>query len=549
MRSYFFVPTPGTSSGSLDMRENPVTKLTRSLALGASILALSACGPDEIVSPGTGGNVTINNPPPTGGGGGTPTPTPTGVTPANGCPTIADSQGLTDEGTITGPEGTWRVCATPLRFNASSTLPRVPGLLYRLPGQVNVGTDGGPAADNSDGLSDTDVTLTIEPGVIIYASGSSFLNVTRGNAIDANGTAALPIVFTSRDNVLGLNTNDSSGQWGGVVLSGRAPVTDCFEPGARPGTVDCERQVEGASDPSFFGGATSNDSSGSMSYVQIRYSGFVLSGDNELQSLTTGGTGTGTQLSYIQSINSSDDGVEFFGGFVNLKHLIVAGAEDDSIDTDTGVKANMQFVLAAQRDGVGDTIIEADSSNGLEDQTPRQNTRIANATFIQRNSRDQVIRLRGGTDYTLVNTLIVDASSAGTPCIRIDDQETVRSANSGLDDVGPPRFQSVGLDCATDFRDGSDGVTAAQVEGFFDAGTGNNKSYTNTLVNGYLNGTGENAYAPIYDATRLGSFFETANYIGAVSSSDNWTQGWTCDSSALVFGNNTGNCANIPVFN
>lgn len=511
------------------------------------MLALAGCGPDEIVSPGTGGNVVINNPPATA----TPTPTPTqaGVTPANGCPTISDPQGLTDEGTITGPEGEWRVCATPTRFNTSTTLRRIPGLLYRLPGQVSVGTDGGPAPDANDGFSDTNVTLTIEPGVIVYASGSSFLNVTRGNAIDANGTEDRPIVFTSRDNVLGINNGDSSGQWGGVVLSGRAPVTDCFQPGATPGSVNCERQVEGAADPNFFGGATSNDSSGSMSYVQIRYSGAVLSGDNELQSLTTGGTGTGTELDYIQTVNSSDDGVEFFGGFVNIKHLIVAGAEDDSIDTDTGVKANMQFVIAAQRASAGDTIIEADSDNGLYQQTPRQNTRIANATFIQRKNDDQVVRIRGAADYGLYNTLIVDASAAGTPCIRIDQTETIAATNPGGDEAGAPMFNSVALDCGTDFRSGSDGVSAAQAEAVFDAGAGNNKSYTNTLVNGYLNGSSENGYTPIFDVTTLGSFFESAGFIGAVSSSDDWTQGWTCDSTAVAFGNNTGACTAIPVFN
>jgi len=525
-----------------------VINLSRSLILGSSILALAACGPDEIASPGTGGNVIINNPTPTP----SPTPTPTattGVTPANGCPTIADAQGLTDEGTVTGPEGEWRVCATPLRFNTSSTLPRIPGLLYRLPGEVNIGTDGGPAPDISDGLSDTNVELTIEPGVIIYASGSSFLNVTRGNSINASGTAALPIIFTSRDNVLGLNGADSSGQWGGIVLSGRAPVTDCVAPGATPGTVDCERQVEGAVSPSFFGGATDNDSSGTLRYVQIRYSGFVLSGDNELQSLTTGGIGSGTEMRYIQSVNSSDDGVEFFGGLVNIKNLIVAGAEDDSLDTDTGVKANMQFVIAAQRPGIGDAIIEADSNNGLQDQTPRQNTTIANATFIQRKDDDQVIRIRGGADYGIYNTLAWDASAAGTPCVRIDLSETIRAANAGLDDVGAPRFESVALDCATDFRDGSGGIVAAQTEAIFDAGAGNDKAFINTIINGYLNGANEDGFATIFDVTSLGSFFEATSFIGAVSSADDWTQDWTCDSSAVSFGNNTGSCTSIPVFN
>lgn len=525
-----------------------MTTLSRSMILGCSVLALAACGPDEIASPGTGGNIVINNPTPAP----TPTPTPTSggtlVTPAGGCPTIADAQGLTDEGTISNSAGDeWRVCATPLRFNASSTLPQVDGLLYRLPGQVNVGTDGGPAADNSDGLDDTNVELTIEPGVIIYAAGSSFLNVTRGNSIDANGTVDKPIIFTSRDNIVGLNNANSSGQWGGLVLSGRAPVTDCFEALATPGTVDCERQVEGASSPSFFGGDDPDDSSGSVSYVQIRYSGFVLSGDNELQSLTTGGTGSGTTLNHIQSVNSSDDGVEFFGGVVNINNLIVAGAEDDSLDTDTGVKANMQFVIAAQRDGIGDAIIEADSNNGLEDQTPRQNTTISNFTFIQRRAGDQVVRVRGGTDYGLYNGVIFDATGS-TPCIRIDTPEAIRDANAGLDDVGPPRFNSVVLDCATDFRDGSGGITAAQAEGIFDNGAGNDKDYTHTITGGYLNGANEDGYTPIFDPTALSSFFVTVSYIGAVSSSDDWTQGWTCDSAAVSFGNNTGACTEIPTF-
>lgn len=524
-----------------------MTNFHRSLVIGCSALALAGCGADEVASPGTGGNITINNnttnPTPTP----TPTPTSTLVTPAAGCPTISDPQGLTDEGTITGPTGEYRVCALPERFNSSSTLSYVDGLLYRMPGRVDVGTDGGPTPDDSDGASDTNVTLTIEPGVIVYASGSSFLMVNRGNAIDAAGTAAMPIIFTSRDNILGLNDDDSSGQWGGVVLGGRAPVTDCTAPGATPGTIDCERQVEGAAQPAIFGGATNDDSSGSMSHVQIRYSGFVLSGDNELQSLTTGGTGTGTSLDHIMSYNSSDDGVEFFGGFVNVKNLIVVGAEDDALDTDTGVKANMQYVIAVQRSGAGDTIIEADSNNGLEDQTPRQNTQISNATFIQNKADDQVVRIRGGTDYAIVNSVIVD-NTGGTACLRIDLPETIAEAGTAGDENGPPVFNSLVMDCTTPFRDGSDGVTAALTQAIFDGGSNNDSAFTNTLTNLFINGTNENAVAA-FDPTALSSFFDAVTYIGAVQdASDTWYQGWTCDSATVAFGSNTGLCTSLPVY-
>lgn len=524
-----------------------MTNFKCSLVLGCSALALAGCGADDIASPGTGGNITINNPPAPAPSP-TPTPTPTGstaVTPAAGCPTISDPQGLTDEGTITGPTGEYRVCALPARFNTSSQLRAIEGLLYRMAGRVDVGTDGGPSPDDTDGADDTNVELSIEPGVIIYASGSSFLNVNRGNTINAVGTADRPIIFTSRDNVLGLNNDDSSGQWGGVVLSGRAPVTDCIAPGATPGTIDCERRVEGAAQPAIFGGATNDDSSGTLSFVQIRYSGFVLSGDNELQSLTTGGTGTGTTFNNIMSYNSSDDGVEFFGGFVNLRNLVVVGAEDDSIDTDTGVKANLQYVVAVQRQEVGDAIIEADSNNGLEQQTPRQNTQVSNATFIQRKTDDQVVRIRGGADYALVNSVVVDASTNGTPCLRIDLPETFQT--SGPDENGTPVFNSLVLDCATDFRDGSGGTTAAQTQAVFDAGSNNDASFTNTLTMTYINGANETAVV-VFDPTALSSFFETPTFVGAAETGSTRFEGWTCDSAAISFGNNVGDCSSLPVF-
>ena len=281
------------------------------LLAGTACIALSACGADDIASPGTGGNVIIN-PAPSPSPSPSPSPTPTpGVTPASGCPTIADPQGLTDGGTIEGPTGTYRVCVLPSRINKSVTLTKIAGLLYQLPGRVDVGTDGGATAS----ANDTNVTLTIDPGVIVYANtGVAWLAVNRGNKIHAVGTATQPIIFTSRDNVLGLNTDNSSGQWGGVVLMGRAPVTDCtVAPNATPGTAQCERQTEGAVDPAIYGGATGNDSSGQMSFVQIRYSGYVLSANNELQSLTPEGVGSGTKLDHIMSFNSSDDGAEFFG--------------------------------------------------------------------------------------------------------------------------------------------------------------------------------------------------------------------------------------------
>ncbi len=514
----------------------------RALAGIITMLAVSGCGADGIASPGAG-SVTINNPAPTP----TPTPTPTApptVTPAGGCPTIADPQGLTDSGTITGPTGTWRVCTLPARINRSIQLTKTAGVLYRLGGRVDVGTDGGPTAS----AADTNVTLTIDPGVILFGgTGVSWLAVNRGNRINAVGSATAPIIFTSRDNVLGLNSDASSGQWGGVVLLGRAQITDCAAPAATPGTVACERQTEGAADPALFGGATNTDSSGTMRFVQIRYSGFVLGADSELQSLTGGGIGSGTVLENIQSFNSSDDAAEFFGGRVNMKRFIAVGFEDDGLDTDTGVKANFQYVIGVQRSGAGDSVIEADSDNANDGNLPRQNTQVSNATFIHASSggNGAAILLRGGTDYALVNSLVV---SPNVPCLRISRTNTIQAANAAQDEVGPPVFRSVQMQCGGAKYVGSNGVTAADVQTVFGAGANNNSdTYTPSLANVFVNGATENGIAA-FNAATLSTYFETKTYIGAVqNASDTWFAGWTCNSATANFGTgNSGLCTSLP---
>lgn len=527
-----------------------MTNLSRTLILGCSFLALSACGPDEIASPGTGGNVTINqgdtitnNPPATPA----PTPTPTAalVTPATGCPTITAGGGLNDEGTITGPTGTWRVCALPLTIDLSSNLPYIPGLLYRLPGQTLIGTDRGAASTGNN------VTLSIEPGVIVYASGSSYLASTRGNRLEAVGTQERPIIFTSRDNVLGLNGENASSQWGGVVMLGRAQVTDCDAAGATPGTNGCEFALEGSVTPAFGGGTTNNDNSGRMEFVQIRFSGFILGEGNELQGLTTVGSGSGTVFNNIQSVNSSDDGVEFFGGTVNMKNLIVYGAEDDSLDVDIGVKGQFQHVILSQR-AVGDALVEGDSSNGGEDELPRSDVVVANATMIKRTPGSAGLRIRGGMDFTLVNSVVIDLSE-GSNCLRVDDEETIRAANPSamIMDDGPPVFRSVAFQCPTLTRNGSEGGASADAAALFiTGGAGNNAAFTSTLVSGYRNGANETAFTPIFDVTTLSSFFDETTHIGAVPATGvDWTQGWTCNMQLLNFGaGNSGSCLTLPVY-
>ncbi len=524
-----------------------INRFNTILMASCACVALSACGADDIASPGTGGDVIIN-PPATPTPTPAPTPTPPAtVTPAGGCPTLpAGANPFVDKGvTETTPTGVWRICELPATINQSITLTKVPGLLYALPGRVNVGCDRGPSDSQVPAACTIpSVTLSIDPGVIVYgATGTSWLAVNRGNRINAVGTAEKPIIFTSRDNVLGLSTDSSIGQWGGVVLMGRARITDCTTGSVGAGT--CERQTEGSADPAIFGGLIDNDNSGTMKYVQIRYSGYVLGANTELQALTTEGIGSATTLDFIQSHNSSDDGAEFFGGSVRLKHYIATGADDDSIDSDTGAQNRIQYALVVQRPGAGDALFEIDS-NGFEADTPRQSLMVANFTAIQsqvsnnNEANDQASGLfRGNSDTTLINGIIV---SPNNECIRMNGSGTTPATLTA---------RSVVMQCNATKYIGSGSITAAQVATAFGTGAnGNNDAYTASLSSLFINGATETAVAA-FDAKTLDAFFDTTTYIGAVKdANDNWYTGWTCNSAYAPFDSTSSAnraCSSLPI--
>jgi hypothetical protein len=528
----------------------------------AAAVLVTGCGADDIASPGTGGNITINNPaappPPP------PPPPPSTVVAAGACPSIADPQGLTNAGTISGPTGSYRVCQLPSLIKVSSTLPKLPGVLYSMNGRVNVGCDGGftaptvgsPVTSTTVGCTtaltaDTKVKLTIDPGVILFgATGQSWLAVNRGNEISAVGTASLPIIFTSQDNVAGFTTDSSQGQWGGVVLLGRGITTDCTAGGTVLANT-CERKTEGAPDLANFGGTDNTYNAGKMKYVQIRYSGFSLATGSELQALTTGSIGSNTELNYIQSHNSSDDGAEFFGGAVNMKYYVATGADDDSIDIDTGAQANIQFALLIQRAARGDALMEFDS-NGNEGDTPRSTMRIVNFTALQpqvsadNDGADLASTLfRGNSDTTLVNGII---ATPNNECIRMNGSGTTPATLVA---------RSVALQCnATKFL-GSGSYNATQVATSFGTGANNNNdAFTTSFSSLFINGANETAVVATNATTFSGfpasaqAFFSATTYIGAVKdASDTWYAGWTCSSSTANLGTSmTGPCTSLPTY-
>jgi hypothetical protein len=271
--------------------------------------------------------------------------------------------------------------------------------LYAINGEVNV-LDG--------------VTLTIPAGTTLFgASGSSYLAINRGAQIIANGTAVDPIIFTSAQDVAGLNSGNEQGQWGGLTILGKSTNNK----GER--TYEAGTQLYGPVN----GTAVEADNSGSLSYVAIKYSGFEVEKDKELNGLSLGSVGSGTTINNIAIIGSADDGIELWGGTVSIDGLYVYNAGDDSIDTDQGYTGTLVNVFAEQNvvdDEVDSRVIEADSHSATDAGTPVAKPTLQNAIL---NAKGRAIRLREGTGYVFDNVQVNVVSSTDTSvaAIRVSD--------------------------------------------------------------------------------------------------------------------------------
>ena len=206
-------------------------------------------------------------------------------------------------------------------------------------------------------------TLTIEPGTLIKGepgtgANASSLVIARDGRIVAEGTEDAPIIFTStadeltpEDIEVGVfvspNLNATiSGLWGGVIVLGEAPVSASNDAG------DVSQvQIEGipTSDPTgLYGGNNPDHSSGLLRYISIRHGGANIGSGNEINGLTLGGVGRGTTVEHIEIVGNQDDGIEWFGGTVDVSHVVVWNAGDDAIDTDQGWSGTLDnFVVVA----------------------------------------------------------------------------------------------------------------------------------------------------------------------------------------------------------
>lgn len=210
------------------------------------------------------------------------------------------------------------------------------------------------------------VTLTIQPGVIVKGqagtgSNATALLIARGGKLMAEGTATQPIIFTSvadeiePGQIASPNLDPTlNGLWGGLLIMGKAPIS-----------ADAESiQIEGipASDQNgLYGGTDAADNSGVIKYVSIRHGGANIGEGNEINGLTLGGVGSGTVIENIEVVANQDDGIEWFGGAVSVKNVIVLNTGDDAIDTDQGWSGTLDnFVVI----NPGDEGLELDGGEG-----------------------------------------------------------------------------------------------------------------------------------------------------------------------------------------
>lgn len=262
-------------------------------------------------------------------------------------------------------------------------------------------------------------SLEIEPGTRILGERGSTLIVGRGAQLRAEGTAAAPIVFTSAQPV----GQRRPGDWGGVVLLGRAPVN----------RFDARMEGLPASLARGYGGGDSEHNCGSLRYVRIEFAGYELAPNSELNGLTLAGCGRRTLVRNVQVHRALDDGVELFGGNVDLSRVVVTQAQDDGLDWQLGYTGRIQFLVVQQGGEGGDAAIEADNLGENHNAKPRSAPTISNITLIgsgdpTRDQRGMV--LRRGTGGTILNALLI-----GFPVEAIDIRDISTASLIGKGDL------------------------------------------------------------------------------------------------------------------
>jgi len=387
-------------------------------------------------------------------------------------------------------------------------------------------------------------TLVIEPGTVIRARGttttgdlSTALIIARGGKIIAEGTAEAPIIFTSVEDDLS-TTDDLSPfdfqKWGGIVILGKATV------GEEDGVDFIEGIPQGDMRSQYGGGDTPDDAdnSGVMKYVSLRHGGAVLEQDSEINGLTLGGVGSGTEISYVEVFSSKDDGIEIFGGTVNIDHAVVAYVGDDSYDFDESWNGSMQYLFSLQQDADGefggDHAIEYDGSE-REDKGPKTVGKIYNATFIgagvgSANGESSGILIKSNGAAEIWNSLIL---MSGDYAIGVD------VASFDRVDAGEIAFANNIITDYLQYARDDDPRTLALLDMSTDKDVDPMLGGISSIPGGGLDprpNSGSPALSGAATDANAAPGIEAVSYRGAFDNEDNWALGWTAMDAHGFFG-------------
>ena len=358
------------------------------------------------------------------------------------------------------------------------------------------------------------IKLEIEAGTkIVGQSEKAYLQINRGAMIFARGESDKPIVMTTAR-----EENRTRGSWGGLIINGNAPVNGCND-----NVAVCELKGEGLT-TYFYGGPKADDNSGLLNYVVVEFAGNEISPNNELNGIAFQGVGNATQVDYIQVHMNADDGVEFFGGTVNVKHVVLTGNKDDSLDWTNGWTGSAQYVIVDQFSDAGNNGIEADNFGDRHDAAPRSNPTLANLTFIGSDLANGAkggsgILLRAGTAASIYNTYITGFSSS---CLDVDDLETFNVVEEGGIII-----QNMYMNCDQSFTgvelidEDTGEMEPFAFDSFIMLQSGNKE--VDLGLDGYVTDSNLN----VVEELQVPGLDKT-DYVGAVKdASDNWYESWT----------------------
>ncbi len=421
--------------------------------------------------------------------------------------------------------------------------------------------------------------LNIEAGTVIKGAATittgdntSALIIARGAQIFANGTASDPIIFTAEEDDLTDNgdfTAQDRGEWGGLIVLGKATI-------ARPDGADGIEGIDADEARAQFGGTEDDDNSGVIKYISIRHGGAQLSPNNEINGLTLGGVGSGTEIDYVEVFANLDDGIEFFGGTVSIKHASVAFCGDDGFDYDFGWRGKGQFWFALQGPATGTGRSGEHDGAKPDELAPFSNPTIYNATYIGIGKDatptggdaakafpvSVLFRDNAGGSYN--NSIFTDFNGHA---IAVEDRDDTSDGDSFA------RLAAGDLSLTGNvFEDFGAGTTAADLFVAFDTddmpvaasnaavatAIGDNNTIGTTSIAG-ISRTTDGGLDPRLNADSeiLGgatpsedAFFNVVTYKGAFGNTVNWLAGWTALAEYGYIGDivtpiNTNDCAVI----